>query len=82
FWKTYIESRGITAVIAMTALACTIAIAPKPAEAAILHLGNYGEERHSHDLESRGIYIMRISEGGSLERFLARLLFLIQQMKN
>lgn len=44
FWKHFIESRGLTAIFAMSALACTIAITPETAEASVLHLGNYGEK--------------------------------------
>lgn len=41
FWENYIESRGITACLTMTALACTIMLTPEPADASVLHLANY-----------------------------------------
>jgi plasmid maintenance system antidote protein VapI len=53
FWKHYIESRGITACIAMTAIAASIVMATKNAEAEILHLQNYSELNQSE------IYIIR-----------------------
>ena len=59
FWKHYIESRGITACLTMTALAASIILMPEPAEANVLHLTNYDGISHAHNAE--GIYIMRIS---------------------
>ncbi|HEY6095621.1 MAG TPA: hypothetical protein VIU93_11785 [Gallionellaceae bacterium] len=53
FWKHYIESRGIAACFGMTALAISIAMTPKNAEAGILHFQNYSELNQSE------IYIMR-----------------------
>lgn len=44
FWQHYIESRGITACLAMTALAASIILTPEPAEAAILQLQNYDQK--------------------------------------
>lgn len=44
FWQHYIESRGIAACLTMTALSVAIILTPEPAEAAILHLQNYGAE--------------------------------------
>jgi plasmid maintenance system antidote protein VapI len=41
FWTHYIESRGLTACITLTALAVTIAITPEPASATVLQLQNY-----------------------------------------
>ena len=42
FWKHYIESRGVTASICMTALAASIIFTPETANADILQLQNYG----------------------------------------
>lgn len=58
FWKHYIESRGITACVTMTALAVAIIATPEPANASILQFANY--DAHSHVHQTRGIYIMRI----------------------
>lgn len=42
FWKHYIESRGITAAVTMTALAIAIVVTPEPAMASVLQSPNYG----------------------------------------
>ncbi|OIR10944.1 hypothetical protein GALL_71120 [mine drainage metagenome] len=60
FWKHYIESRGITACIAMTALAASIVLTPEQSEASVLQLQNY-DKQQSNFLQSK-IYIMRINE--------------------
>jgi len=57
FWKHYIESRGITAVVSMIALGLTIAIKPETTDASILHLGNYGVNQQVKN--NSIIYIMR-----------------------
>lgn len=57
FWKSYLESRGITATIGMIGLAITIMATPEPATASILQLHNYGEVKHVHN--PKLIYIMR-----------------------
>jgi plasmid maintenance system antidote protein VapI len=59
FWKHYIESRGITAVIAMCAIGLTIAITPEPSKANVLQIRNYDGNLHVQN--AKGIYIMRIS---------------------
>ena len=43
FWKHYIESRGITACLGLTAMAISLALTPEKAEASILQLHNYDE---------------------------------------
>ncbi len=58
FWRHYIESRGLTACVVMTALACSIILTPEKAEASGLQLQNY--DAHFHVQSTRGIYIMRI----------------------
>jgi hypothetical protein len=57
FWKHYLESRGITACVAMTGIALMIALTPEQAQAEILQFGNYGVN-FCADQESK-IYIMR-----------------------
>lgn len=60
FWQHYIESRGIAACLTMTALAVSITLTPEPAEAAILHLQDYGTELADfHDHKTDSICIMR-----------------------
>jgi plasmid maintenance system antidote protein VapI len=60
FWKHYIESRGITACLAMSALAASIILTPEPAEASILHLKNYANNLTDfHAQKTADIYIMR-----------------------
>lgn len=44
FWKHYIESRGLAASLALSALAISIALAPINSDASILHIGNYDAE--------------------------------------
>lgn len=46
FWKHYIESRGITAAVTMTALAIAIVVTPKPAMANVLQSPNYDATSH------------------------------------
>lgn len=41
FWRHYIESRGLTACVVMTALACSILITPDKANDNVLQLQNY-----------------------------------------
>jgi hypothetical protein len=43
FWKHYIESRGLTACMMMTALAASIILTPEPVEASGLQLQNYDD---------------------------------------
>lgn len=57
FWKSYIDSRGLTATLGMIALGLSIILVPDPAEA--LQLRNY--DANFHALEKTDIYIMRIS---------------------
>lgn len=59
FWKSYIESRGLTATLGLVALGVTIMIAPDPAQASALQLQNYDARFHVQNAD--GIYIMRIS---------------------
>lgn len=41
FWRHYIESRGLTACVVITTLACSIILTPERAEANSLQLLNY-----------------------------------------
>lgn len=61
FWKSYLESRGIVATLYMIGLGLSIIITPEPASANVLQFANYGA--HSHVQDTKGIYIMRITEG-------------------
>lgn len=60
FWKSYIESRGITATACMFALGFSILLTPEPAEASVLHLVNYGVSRHN----DKGEYTLCEYQGG------------------
>lgn len=64
FWKSYLESRGIVATLGMIGLGLSIIVTPEPASANVLQFVNYGA--HSHVQETKGIYIMRITEGKGL----------------
>ena len=57
FWKQYIESRGITATVCMTALAASLMMTPEPANARVLQLQDY--DAGKSDFLQTGIYIMR-----------------------
>lgn len=58
FWKSYIDTRGLTATLGLIALGLSILAAPEPAEANILQMQNYSA--HFHVLKKTDIYIMRI----------------------
>ena len=57
FWKNYLESRGITTCIAMTALTTCIILTPEKTDASILQLRDYGANNNGNN--ASGIYIMR-----------------------
>jgi hypothetical protein len=67
FWRHYLESRGITACVALTGLALMIAFTPEQAQAGVLQLGNY-DGVFCAAQESK-IYIMRTSEPAKAVRF-------------
>lgn len=56
FWKSYIDSRGLTAALGLIALGITIMILPEPANA--LQLQNYDADFSAQN--GTEIYIMRI----------------------
>jgi hypothetical protein len=68
FWKNYLESRGITACLTMSALAFAIVITPQNSEAIVLHNKNYSDKKEAlspvpYDVQQKHLlYIMRISE--------------------
>lgn len=57
FWHQFLERRGITACLTMTALAASIVLTPESAEASVLQLQNY--EVQNSVQKTDGIYIMR-----------------------
>lgn len=67
FWKSYIDTKGLTATLGLIALGLSILATPEPAEASVLQMQNYGAYFHAHN--ARGIYIMRISDRPNPERF-------------
>lgn len=60
FWKSYINTKGLTATLGLIALGVTIMVAPEPAQASALQLQNYDARFHVQNAD--GIYIMRIQE--------------------
>lgn len=60
FWKCYLQSRGVAATIALTALGFSLIFTPEPTEASILHLQSYAKYETGNSVQqSEGIYIMR-----------------------
>lgn len=60
FWKHYIESRGITATVSMTALAIAIMVTPEPAQATILQSPNYDASAQIRSSVSSNIHYATI----------------------
>jgi len=63
FWKHYIESRGITAAITMSALAIAIMATPETAQAAVLQSPNYDASATSHPSALANIHYATIECG-------------------
>lgn len=69
FWKSYLESRGIAATLALTGLGISLLLTPEPSQAVILQLQNYDAkslEMHNNALKNNDIYIMRKIKPGRL----------------
>jgi len=83
FWKHYIESRGITTCLTMTALAIAIIVTPEPAEASVLQFANY-DAHFSRSNNKSNIHYAYFNRTKSLilKALIFKLLQLIQPHKN
>lgn len=66
FWKSYINTKGLTATLGLIALGVTIMATPEPALAEVLQLQNY--DAHYSIRNADGIYIMRKRRKQKIDR--------------
>lgn len=75
FWKSYIDTKGLTATLGLIALGLSILLTPEPAEANVLQLANYDVFLRHNDERNIHYAYFRIRQGGIVRGMVSRLTY-------